>query len=167
MKLHDKNKILKEHILVLIDCGSSHSMAKVSLVNQYNDSFFKKEKPIYKTAAGNFSSQYNMNLTLTLDEFGRGTKIVHRFDLDESEYGIGYDMILGRDLFSQLNIDIGFSDGTIKWEDQLIPMKSFSNIWKNKHPSQKEIQATILRSEEPKSIKEATNRVVKILDSKY
>ena len=35
----DKNKILKEHILVLIDCGSSHSMAKVSLVNKYKDSF--------------------------------------------------------------------------------------------------------------------------------
>ena len=76
-------------------------------------------------------------------------------------------MIIGRDILSQLNIDVRFSDGTIKWEDQLIPMKSFLNIWKNKHPTRKELQATILWSMEPKSTKEATKRIVKILDSKY
>ena len=76
-------------------------------------------------------------------------------------------MIIGRDLLNELNIDVRFSDGTIKWEDQLVPMKSFSNIWKDKHPTRKELQATILRSVEPKATKEATERVVKILDSKY
>ena len=164
----DKNKILKEHLLVLIDSGSSHSMAKASIVKKYKDSFFRKEKSTYKTAAGTFNSENTMKLSFTLDEFGGSTKIVHRFDLDENEDGIGYDMIIGRDLLSQLHIDVRFSDGTItKWEDQLVPMKSFSNIWKDKHPTRKELQATILRSVEPKATKEATERVVKILDSKY
>ena len=76
-------------------------------------------------------------------------------------------MIIGRDLLSELNIDVRFSDGTIKWEDQVIPMKNFRRIWKDDHPSKKELQSTILRSIEPKSTKEATERVVKILDSKY
>ena len=46
-------------------------------------------------------------------------------------------------------------------------MKNFQRIWKNDHPSKKELRSTILRSIEPKSTKEATERVVKILDSKY
>ena len=55
-----------------------------------------------------------MKLTITLDEFGGSTKIEHLFNLDENKEGIGYNMIVGRDLLSQLNIDVRFSDGTIK-----------------------------------------------------
>ena len=76
-------------------------------------------------------------------------------------------MIIGRDLFSELNIDVRFIDGTMKWEDQLIPMKSFHNIWKNEHPARKELKATILPSAEPKATKEATDQVLKILDLNY
>lgn len=46
-------------------------------------------------------------------------------------------------------------------------MKDFSAFWKNKHPTRKEMKATFLCSEEPKSTKEETERVVKILDSNY
>ena len=77
------------------------------------------------------------------------------------------DMIIGRDLLNQFNINVRFSDGTIKWEDQVVPMKNFQRIWKDDHPLKKELRSTILRSIEPKSTKEATERVVKILDSKY
>ena len=163
----DPSKIIKDYLLVLIDSGSSHSMAKASILKKYKKNFFVKEESSYKTAAGNFNSKYNMEIDLTLDEFGRSTKIKHRFDLDENEDGIGYDMIIGRDLLTQLNIDVRFSDKTIKWEDQLIPMKSFAKIWQNEHPTRKELKATVLRSVEPKSTKEATDRVIKILDSKY
>ena len=76
-------------------------------------------------------------------------------------------MIIGRDLLNQLNINVRFSNGTIKWEDQLVPMKNFQRIWKNDHPSKKELKSTILCSIKPSSTKEATDRVVKILDSKY
>ena len=71
-----------------------------------------------------------MKLIVTLDEFGRGTKINHVFDLNENEEGIGYDMIIGRDLLNQLNINIRFSDGTIKWEDQVVPIKIFKEFGK-------------------------------------
>ena len=88
-------------------------MAKASLVMMYKDSFFKRSKASYKTAAGTFQSKFSMKLIITLDEFGGNTKIEHLFDLDENEEGIGYDMIIGRDLLNQLNIDVRFSDGTI------------------------------------------------------
>ena len=76
-------------------------------------------------------------------------------------------MIIGRDLLNQLNINMRFSNGTIKWEDQVVPRKNFQKIGKDDHPSKKELRSTILRSIEPKSAREATERVVKILDSKY
>ena len=100
---------------------------------------------------------------------GGNTKITHRFDLDKSEKdeGIGYDMIIGRDLLRKLKIDVRFYDQTIKFEDQLIPMKSFKQFWENDHPTRKEARAMVLQSAEPKSTIEATNQVVKILDSHY
>ena len=135
---HNKNKIMKEHLLVLLDSGSSHSMAKASLVNkEYKDEFFKHDKSVYQTAAGDFTSKYSMNLNLKLDEFAGNTNIVHRFDLDENKVlGIGYDMIIGRDLLNDLNIDVRFSDNTIKWEDQLVPMKSFVKLYKRRSSMQ-------------------------------
>ena len=142
-------------------------MAKASLVMKYQKSFFKNSEVSYKTAASTFTSKHSMELTITLDEFGRATKIKHTFDLDESQKGIGYDMIIGRDLLNQLDIDMRFSDSTLKWEDQIVPMKNFQGLWKKDHPSKKELWSTILRSSEPKSTKEATERTIKILESKY
>ena len=135
----DPNKVIRANLLVLIDSGASHSMAKASLVMKYRNSFFKKSEASYKTAAGIFNSRFSMKLTITLDEFGGNTKISHTFDLDENKEGIGYDMIIGRDVLNELNIDVRFSDGTIKWEDQLIPMKEFQGTWKNDHSLKREL----------------------------
>ena len=139
----DLSKTIHKEVVVLIDSGASHSMAKASLVMKYQKSFFKKSKASYKTAASTFTSKHSMELTITLDEFGRSTKIKHTFDLDESQNGIGYDMIIGRDLLNQLDLDMRFSDGTMKWEDQIVPMKNFQGTWKEDHPSTKELRLTI------------------------
>ena len=83
--LLDQTKIIKENLLILIDSGVLHSMAKASLVIKYKDSFFKQSEASYKTAADTFKSKHSMKLMFTLDEFGRGTKISHVFDLNESK----------------------------------------------------------------------------------
>ena len=56
---------------------------------KYKNSLFRRSEASYKTAAGIVKSKYSMKLLVTLDEFGRGTKINHVFDLDENEDGIG------------------------------------------------------------------------------
>ena len=71
----DQTKIVKDYLVVLLDSGSSHSMAKSSILNTYKKDFFVKEESSYKTAAGTFNSKYSMEIDLTLDEFGRSTKI--------------------------------------------------------------------------------------------
>ena len=70
----DQTKIIKDNLLILIDSGALHSMAKASLVKKYKDSFFKRSEASYKMAAGTFKSKHSMKLMFTLDEFGRGTK---------------------------------------------------------------------------------------------
>ena len=85
----DQNKIIKDNLLVFIDSGALHSMAKASLVTKYKDSFFKRSKASYKMATGMFKSKHSMKLMFTLNEFGRVTKISHAFDLDGSKDSIG------------------------------------------------------------------------------
>ena len=46
-------------------------------------------------------------------------------------------------------------------------MKNVQRIWKDDHPLKKELRSTILHLIEPRSTREATEMVVKILDSKY
>jgi len=142
-------------------------MMKASLVKNHQNLYFDKDVSTYTTAAGSFTSKYSMQVSLSLDEFGGNERIEHRFDLNENEDSIGYDIIIGRDLMNKLNMDVRFSDHTIKYCDQLIPMKSFAKVLKKQYPSKKEIKATFMRSVEPKATQEETERVIKILDSNY
>ena len=79
----DQSRIIREDLVVLIDSGASHSMAKASLVMKYKKSHFKRSEASYRTAAGIVQSKYSMKLTITLDEFGRNIKINHTFNLDK------------------------------------------------------------------------------------
>ena len=76
-------------------------------------------------------------------------------------------MIIGRYILRLLIINVRFIDATIEWEDQLIPMKIFANIWQNEHPTRKDIKETVFCLVKPSAKKESTDIVVKILDSNY
>ena len=44
----DQNKLIREDLVVLIDSGASHSMAKASLVMKYKNSLFRRSEALYK-----------------------------------------------------------------------------------------------------------------------
>ena len=58
----DQTKIIKENLLILIDSGTLHSMAKASLVKKYKHLFFKRSEAPYKTASGTFKSKHSMKI---------------------------------------------------------------------------------------------------------
>ena len=163
-----EGKSKQKSLVVLLDSGSSHSMIKYKHVKSKKHKFLKNYST-YSTAAGQYSTAYEVKLKFALEEFNRNTLLKHTFDIDESndKKGIGYDMIIGRDLLVKLGIDIRFTDQTIKWEDMLVPMKAFAPGKDHKSLSNREIRASIAQIAEPISTREATERVVRILDSNY
>ena len=49
----------------------------------------------------------------------------HRFHVDnnEGEFGIGYDLIIGRDLMVQPVLSADFKSQVLHWDDVTVPMK--------------------------------------------
>ncbi|GFH55792.1 hypothetical protein CTEN210_12268 [Chaetoceros tenuissimus] len=164
---NDKHEEIKSNMLILFDEGASGSMIKEEIVQDFLEDFGIEQNVEYMTGAGSLACNKRISLQVTFDEFGGATSIHHKFDVDPNPEGIGYDMIIGRDLLNKLKIDLRHSNKTIKWNDVLVPMKSFSDIWEAKHPTRQEMRATFLRSVEPKATQEETERVTKILDANY
>ena len=105
----NKSTKKRKPLVVLLDSGSSHSMIKYKHVKNRKHKFLKNYST-YTTAAGEYSTAYEVKVKFALEEFDRNTTIKHTFDIDESndKKGIGYDMIIGRDLLVKLGIDIRF-----------------------------------------------------------
>ena len=76
-------------------------------------------------------------------------------------------MIIGRNLLTKLQIDIRFSNRTIKWEDKIVQMKIFQDILECIHPTRDEMRATFKKPVEPRVTQEETEHVIKILDANY
>ena len=77
-----------------------------------------------------------------------------------------YDLIIGRDLMSDLELDILFSKKVVSWEGIEIPMVDFRQLSKYKL-TQAEFKAFISTTSEPVVTEAATKRVIKILDANY
>ena len=71
------------------------------------------------------------------------------------EAKLSYDMILGRDLMSQLGININFKNQTVEWMETTVPMRN----------PKSEIKEFFIQ--ETGMVEDAMNRVKKILDAKY
>ena len=70
----------------------------------------------YNTDTGVYCTTHDVKLPFCVPEFS-GSKIInHRFQVDnyEGESGIGYDMIIGRDLMVQLVLTADFTHQVLK-----------------------------------------------------
>ena len=88
-----------------------------------------------------------------------------KFNVFEDQ-NLEYDLIIGRDLMSSLQLDILFSKQVVSWEGTEIPMIDFRKLHKSKF-NKKEFKAFVQNTKEPVVTEEATKRVVKILDASY
>ena len=66
----------------------------------------------------------------------------------------------------ELKMDISFARKSVSWEGIEIPMRDFNKL-KKWNISKMEMKAIIQESSEPIVTQEATERILKILDSKY
>jgi hypothetical protein len=163
--------VVHRRLIALVDPGSTHSIVKRSFVDGVRNKKMQKNNVSYNVAGGKFYTKYEAKLGLSLPEFSSQTNVVrHRFAIDDSDgEGIGYDLIIGQDLCKIMGIDLHYSDCTIQMNaGRSIAMKSSNFPIRQSAISSREIkQVVIARSEEPKVTAEATDRIVKILDSDY
>ena len=86
-----------------------------------------KTKINWNTIAGEITMTGTSKVQFSLPDFFEGQVIECNVHLTEMLQN--YDMIVGRDLLSELGIDINFSNQTCSWNNVSIPMKeSLSSI---------------------------------------
>ena len=154
-------------LFLLFDSGASESFVREKYVKHLKHKFVKCNDN-YEIAGGTFTVDKEVKLRFSLPEFGSSKIITSKFKIDSStDNGIGYDMIIGRDILSILGIDISFKDETVTWDHVTVPMKDYHSDDKIPKPTRSELKSILSPRDEPKATQEATNRAIKILDSTY
>ena len=169
MAKHFKNarniKLNKTPLHVLIDSGSDESF--INKKHAMNGSSTKIVTPTtWATGAGSMHTKRKCTLKFKLNEFSTSKEVEWKFHVDESELqkkSIGYDMIIGLDLMSELGIIINCRKKVIDWEDIQIPMTTNQTQFTDR----KQLKALLLSTEEPISTSDEKSRTIKILDAKY
>ena len=76
-------------------------------------------------------------------------------------------MIVGHDLMVQLGLTDDLKRQFLKWYGATVPMKEPSSQLRKPNLSKHNMRKVVLHTAEPDFTKEATNMLVKILDSSY
>ena len=138
---------------ILMDSGASQTI----LVSSMAEGLRTKKAPTvnWKTAAGIFQTNRTAKIYFTLPEFYEGKLIewkVHLFPATNNNY----EMIIGRDLLTELGIEFSFSKQIMTWNDKVVPMK-FSNC----------TETDSFHVQDTPSMEDALTRMKRILDAKY
>ena len=144
-----------EGLRVLIDTGCSHSIILKKYCKKLKDN---KEKE-YATGSGTLKTKYESKVYFSLPEFSDQKIINWVFNTTSSE-DLGYDVILGRDILLNLNINISFEKRNVSWDGIEIPMRDFNKLRKYKF-NKMEFKAFIQERDEPIVTQEATNQITK------
>ena len=166
-----KNRDIRAHNLTaLVDTGATDSFILERHARKYKKKW-KRNFDTYSTAGGGYTPKYKYKFHISLPEFSTSKIISNEFRIDsrnkDDKYGnLGYDMVIGRDILVPLGIDISNKHKAVIWDDTIVPLKP-SNFRTNVAETKKELNTIFTQSAEPKVTQEATERVVKILDSTY
>ena len=76
-------------------------------------------------------------------------------------------MIIGRELILQLGLSANFKDQILEWGGNTVMMKEPSGILGQTDLTSRDMSKVVINSTEPVSTREATERMVKNIDSTY
>jgi hypothetical protein len=88
---------------ILLDSGTSSSI----LLGKYAEKLRQRHiKPVeWSTQAGNFTTKYKAKVEFLMPELDATKSVTWMFHVDDSPGVHRYDMIIGRDNLSELNLD--------------------------------------------------------------
>ena len=142
---------IHEGLRVLIDTGCSHSI----ILKKYCRKLTENKEKEYATGSGTLKTKYESKVYFSLPEFSNQKIINWVFNVTSLE-DLGYDVILGRDILLNLNMNISFEKRNIAWEGIEIPMRDFNKLRKYKF-NKMEFKPFIQERDEPIVTQEATD----------
>jgi transposase InsO family protein len=153
-----KRQLKTQLIKALVDTGASESIISLKSAKGLPLSD-KTETKRWSTAAGILNtSAKTKRLEFSLPELQANRKIDKSFHIVDIPLK-NYDMIIGRDLITSLQLDVKGSNLTIQWDDAAIP-------WRNIDSTVEDIYLVEERqSYQP--IEQEMQRMTDILDAKY
>jgi hypothetical protein len=117
------------------------------------------------TKGGTFHTSSKCKKNFILNEFYENEVIEWTLHVDKTSGPRQYNMIVGRDLMSQLGIILNFDGQTMTWDKSTIKMKEYKDLFDINSP----INEFYWHGEsyESQALNDASSRLKKILDTKY
>ena len=147
----------------MCDSGASSSIIRKKYCSSISK--YRRVRTTWATAGGEFQTCRKAKVEFQLPEFSTSKEISWLFHVDKSDPNddaLGYDMIIGRDLLTDLGIIIDFEDGYIIWDGIKSPMKHHHSV------GTKEVAYALYENmTEPEIIKSSNECVSRILDACY
>jgi hypothetical protein len=139
-------------IRILLDTGATGSF----LTGKHTTKLRVKQTPegVWKTGNGTITTSKKVKAQFILPELYADRVIEHTFNVLDTN--IGYDMIIGTDLMSELGFTLNFSTHTIEWDEAYMPFKSRDVTLEE-----------AFGIEDVGAVLESTDRIHRILDATY
>ncbi len=121
------------------------------------------------TSNGTFFTDKVGDIEISFVEYLASKKVCLQTNI--VEYGPGdqvpiYDLIIGKQTMHNLGVKLDFQEKTITIDEILLPMRNIFNLQLKPRITRALTENTCF-AQEPISTRSATNRMVKILDTKY
>ncbi len=166
-----KRSPTKKLVRVLLDTGSDGDLLfhQKGTTKQFPYLTRQVPKP-WCTSNGTFQTKGKGDLQLKFFQYSNSKRV--KIQPDVVEYGKGsvekpmFDLILGTQTMDELGIILDFKNKMITIDEIELPMQSIINMPKSKDKALA-LTNSLASCKEPKSMEEATNHVVRILDANY
>ena len=129
----------------------------------------RSNKVDYSTASGMYCMTHGVKVPFCMPKFSSSKIINHRFhgNNDKSESGIGYYMVICRDLVVHLGIKAYFKSQVLQWYVTTVHINEPISFLEQSDLTKRNMREVVIQAAEPASTRKSTERIVKILDITY
>ena len=112
---------------------------------------------------------HDAKVPFCMPEFSSSKIIHHCFHVnnDKGNTGVGYYIIIGRDLMVQIGLKSDFKNHVLQWDGATVHMKEPSVMLGQSYLTKRNMREVDLQTSETASTMEAIELIVKIIDSTY
>ena len=148
-----------KRVKILLDSGTSSSIILHNFVTKLRST--NSVPTVWQTQGGRFTTTKRCQVQFSLPEFHDNRLIHWNFHVASATTSSNYDVIIGRDLMTELGITLDFNLLIMTWDNSTVPMRNADAL------STEDNFVMYNEVYESDIIQEATARLRSILDAKY